>query len=162
MSRYAKNIRSGIGIGYVSVMMIFAVICLTILAVLAFQAASSDERLSEKNIDFTREYYTADTEAKRILMELDNAALTALESPFFEDSFTELSAASGASLTRTAEGFRAEYRVELNERLSLIVEAVFYSVPAAHGGERIEIVEWRTASSSEAIDKPLNVWNGEG
>ena len=50
MSRYAKNIRSGIGIGYVSVMMIFAVICLTILAVLAFQAASSDERLSEKNI----------------------------------------------------------------------------------------------------------------
>lgn len=165
MREYAgrvKKIKSGIGIGYVSVMMIFAVICLTILAVLAFQAASSDEKLSERNSDFTREYYAADTKAKRILMELDNAAVAAAESPFFEDSFTELSAESGASLTRTADGFRAEYSVELNERLSLFVGAVFYSVPAAHGGERFEIVEWRTASASESVDKPLNVWDGNG
>ena len=65
MRGYTKKFRSGIGIGYVSVMMIFAVICLTILAVLAFQAASSDEKLSEKNTDFTHEYYAADTEAKK-------------------------------------------------------------------------------------------------
>lgn len=162
MSGTAKKIKSGIGIGYVSVMMIFAVICLTILAVLAFQAASSDEKLSEKNIDFTREYYAADTEAKRILMQLDNAALTAAESPFFEESFTELSAESGANLSRTAEGFRAEYLVPLNERLFLRVGAVFYSFPAAHDGNRFEIVEWRTASASDASDKPLNVWDGEG
>ncbi len=162
MRGYTKKFRSGIGIGYVSVMMIFAVICLTILAVLAFQAASSDEKLSEKNTDFTHEYYAADTEAKRILMDLDNAALSASESPFFEDSFTELSAASGAMLTRTAEGFRAEYSVELNERLSLFVGAVFYKVPSAHEGERFKIVEWRTASAVESVDKPLNVWDGEG
>lgn len=161
MSGYAKKIKPGIGIGYVSVMMIFAVICLTILAVLAFQAACSDEKLSERNVEFTAEYYAADTEAKRILMELDNAALAAAESPFFEDTFAELSAASGAALTRTAEGLRAEYRVELNEKLSLSVGAVFYGDTSAHGGERFDIVEWRTVAAAENEDRPLNVWDGE-
>lgn len=152
--------KSGMGIGYVTLIMVFAVICLTILAVLAFQSASSNEKLSERNGKFTYDYYAADVEAKQILMRLDNAALTALGEAFFEDSFPALAEEENVAVTRVMDGFRTEYAVPLNERLELSVAVVFYSEPSAHEGKRFEISEWKTTTVTEAEDSPLNVWDG--
>ena len=48
---------SGLGVGYVSVMIIFAVICLTIFAVLSFSAASSSDGFNERSGDYLKQYY---------------------------------------------------------------------------------------------------------
>lgn len=154
------GIKSGFGIGYVSIIMIFAVICLTTLAVLSFQAADSDEKLGLKNADFVQDYYAADSQAKQVLMRLDNAALLAAESGFFEDAFPSLiQEEDGVKLTPVMDGIRAQYSVPINERLTLEVTAKFYSFPG--GSSRYEIAEWKMlADIPENEDNHLNVWDG--
>ncbi len=157
MDKRNKQGFKGIGIGYVSIMMVFAVICLTILAVLSFQAADSSNILTERNSQFTHEYYVADTKAKEILMQLDNAALEASDSGFFDDTFTELAQSiEGVSVSPTAGGFSARYSVQLNERLSLSVNVRFSDLLS----NRFEILEWKTISA-DSNSSGLNVWDGE-
>ena len=151
---------TGLGVGYVSLIMLFAVICLTVLAVLSFQAAGSNEMLNERSSSFNSQYYRADGRAKSILMRLDNAALSAHENGFFEDSFAEgCGQLSAVELTRTAEGFKAAYTEVINERLSLSVEVLFYSAPV--DGSRYRIDRWQTVpADSEEQESSLGVWDG--
>ncbi|MBQ9947959.1 MAG: hypothetical protein IJO91_06175 [Oscillospiraceae bacterium] len=147
----------GIGIGYVSIMMVFAVICLTILAVLSFQAADSSNTLTQRNSQFTHEYYAADIKSKEILMQLDNAALEACDSGFFEDVFPELAEKIGdVSITPLMDGYSAYYSIPLNNRLSLSVSVKFTDDPDG----RFEIQDWKTVSADSNNDG-LNVWDGE-
>ena len=77
----------GLGVGYLSVMIIFAAVCLTVFAVLSYRAASSNDAINERSGDFLRRYYEADSKAKEILAQLDGYAHSARESGFFEVTF---------------------------------------------------------------------------
>lgn len=157
-----NNNFSGIGVGYVSVMMIFAVICLTVFAVLSLRASSSSYELNKKSNSYTTDYYTADNRAKAILAELDETAYYAHASGFFEDSFGEAVMSDGVKLFPVSDGFRAEYSVPLNNNLALEVKVIFYSDTSAHSGARYAIISWNTSGiMSEETDAPLNVWDGE-
>ena len=74
MNKSEKSRSTGMGVGYVSVMLIFAVICLTIFAVLSFKAALSNKTLNERSGDFLKQYYLADTAAKETLAEINDRA----------------------------------------------------------------------------------------
>lgn len=157
-----KNNYSGIGVGYVSVMMIFAVICLTVFAVLSMRASSSSYELNKKSSSYTTDYYAADSKAKAILAELDETAYYAHASGFFEDSFGEAILSDGVKLYPVSDGFRAEYSVPLNQNLTLYVKVIFYSDTSAHSGARYDIISWNTSGNMpEETDAPLNVWDGE-
>lgn len=150
----------GMGVGYVSLIMIFAVICLTVLAVLSYQAAGANDILNEKSAAFTREYYAADSRAKEKLLLLDKYALTASEG-FFESDFTSLceEALPEVGLRSVPEGIEASFTEPINERLSMSVSIVFYSFPA--DGDRYLVKEWKTVSAAaEETDEPLGVWDG--
>ena len=154
------NKLSNLGIGYVSVMMVFAVICLTILAVLSFQTADSGSALTERNAEYTQQYYEADSKAKHTLMQLDYAAAAALESGFFEDTFPELiSDIDEVTCSPVPGGFAVKFTTELNDRLTLCAGAKFFSAPAK-GGSRYEITEWKTASTGTEDNGP-SLWDGE-
>ena len=86
-----KKGRSGgtVGVGYISIMLIFTVICLTIFAVLSFQAVYSSDKMTNRSDGFTQQYYTADTEAKKTLSRLDGLAAEALDGFSFEEGFIE-------------------------------------------------------------------------
>lgn len=150
----------GMGVGYISLIMLFAVICLTVLASLSYQAARANDKLNEKSISYTNGLYSADTAAKVILSELDAAAMLSFESDFFDDSFTAFcSSYDNLSLRKTAEGYEVSFSEPVSDALSLSVKIVFYSVPV--GNDRYEIAEWKTVSVSEITeDKPLGVWDG--
>lgn len=151
---------TGLGIGYVSIIILFVIIALTVLAVLSFQAAGSDIVLTEKSAAFTAEYYAADTAAKQKLAELDGAAEQAGE-VFFEDSFAEAAEQLGASAAAVPEGVRTEYSVAINERQQLYVSVVFFSAPEAHGGERYRVDRWQSGTETAADeDEHLVVWDG--
>ena len=75
MNKKKRFFGSTVGVGYISMMLIFTVICLTILAVLSFQAVYSNDRVSSRSERFTQEYYDADMAAKRTLAQLDGIAL---------------------------------------------------------------------------------------
>ncbi len=115
---------SGMGVGYVSVMIIFVTVCLTLFAVLSLRAASSNDAFNERSGEYLKLYYAADNKANHILAELDNAAKTASESDFFEDEF-EAVKVDGAEIRRVRGGCEAKIIVKIDERRELIVEAVF-------------------------------------
>lgn len=155
MSEPRKNRPAGLGIGYVSVMIVLTVICLTVFAVLSFSAAETNRKFSEKNADFTREYYAADAAAKEILSVLDGAATEAM---FFEDFCEAAQAIERVSCKNLPEGFCAEYSVPINERLMLDVSVVFPNEP--QDGERFVTRRWQTIPASQAGDSNLDVWDG--
>ena len=90
MDNTEKKGRSGgtVGVGYISIMLIFTVICLTIFAVLSFQAVYSSDKMTNRSDGFTQQYYTADTEAKKTLSRLDGLAAEALDGFSFEEGFS--------------------------------------------------------------------------
>lgn len=151
---------TGMGVGFVSLIMIFAVICLTVLAVLSYQAAGANGILNTKSAEFTREYYAADTAAKEKLMLLDELALTASKG-FFEDDFIALceEEAADVNISRTANGIELSYSVPVNDRLFLKVEAVFTFNSSET--KRYSINEWKIVSSlPDETEEPIGVWDG--
>ena len=152
-----KNKLHGMGVGYVSVMLIFAVICLTVFAVMSFRAASANDGFNVRSGDYLKEYYAADSAAKSRLAELDGIAKSAAESGFFEDEFEAAAETiEGVTLNRIMNGYSANWSVKINDRQELAVSVEFTS----DGG--CEITRWqsRTVSTEDSSDSHLGVWDG--
>ena len=146
----------GAGVGYVSVMLIFAVICLTIFAVFSFKAAVSSDRMDDRSGEFLKQYYAADSSAKETLSMLNDLALEAADAFDFEEELA-MSAGKieGVSARSTAGGVLMSYAVAINERQELAVGVVF-----SHDG-KYQIKTWRTQNTgSESSGNGLNVWDG--
>lgn len=151
---------TGMGVGYVSLIMIFAVICLTVLAVLSYQAAGANTILNTKSAAYTSEYYAADGRAKEKLLLLDENALLA-SAGFFEDDFIALCGETipEVQLTSSSEGVTAEFTEPINDRLNLKVSVIFYHFSV--DGVRYRINEWKSVSSVlDETEEPLGVWDG--
>lgn len=145
---------SGMGVGYVSVMVIFVTVCLTLFAALSLRAASANDAFNERSGDFLKQYYSADSKAKRILAELDASAAAAV-GEFFEDEF-ELIDIEGVEIKRVKGGCSASYSVKIDERRTLMCEAVF-----SQDGS-YEITRWRSSVNSAEFDNSQgDLWNGQ-
>lgn len=65
-----KQGNMGIGVGGVSILAIFVVLCLATLAALSLVSAQADYSLAEKTAGAAAEYYRADTKAEETLAKL--------------------------------------------------------------------------------------------
>ncbi len=156
MNKPKKSLKiANLGIGYTSIMIIFALVCLVIFAVLSLKAAASDEALNKRSGEYLREYYNADSLAKQDLAELDELAFTAINSEFFAETFRELAEDKGFTVRMAREGCAVDYSVPINERQELAVSVVF----KASGG--YEIDRWMSRTISSESDDHLNVWDGK-
>ena len=156
MSNKESSQKVGMGVGYVSVMLIFALICLTIFAVLSFKAALSTDSFNDRSGEFMRQYYSADTAAKKTLSQLNDCAFSAKASGFFEDAFTESAQSiEGVTVRPTSRGVSVSYKVAINERQELLVNAVFDE------SGKYSIEQWRSRNIyEETSDEHLGVWDG--
>lgn len=164
MSKNNNSRFGGLGIGYVSLVMLFTVICLTVLSVLSYQAASANDTLNEKNTAFMSEFYAADSRAKAKLCEIDAAALGALQGElqggFFADEFaSRCEKIDGVTLQQLPDGFSVAFSEPINDRLELDVKAVFYSTPV--NGARYRIERWKTVPCGDiGSADPPDLWDG--
>lgn len=155
MNKKNETRSSGLGVGYVSVMIIFVIICLTIFAVFSFRAANSNDVFNERSGEYLRQYYAADIEAKEILAKLDEAAFNARSSDTFDSGFSSAAADMEVELSKTPVGYLAEYTVEINDRQYISVAVSFYS------DRGCEINRWQNVSiPNDASDQHINVWQG--
>lgn len=145
---------SGMGVGYVSVMVIFVTVCLTLFAVLSLHAAGSDDAFNERSGEYLKQYYAADSEAQDILAKLHSAAKTASEEVFFEEAFEMSAEELGVMVSSARLGCRARYTVKINDRQELLCEAVFYQ------DGTFEKTRWQSVSDYSDDDSHLNVWDG--
>lgn len=156
----------GIGVGYVTLIMLFAVICLTVLASLSYQAARANDKLNEKSVMFASSYYEADAGAKRLLARLDEAAYLSYESGFFDENFPILceeiiaSENYAAAMNKVQDGYRLSFTEKISNNLELSAVIVFFGNPA--DGQRYRIEQWKTVTVGADINEGnLGVWNGE-
>jgi len=85
----------GLGVGSVSIVLIFAVLCLTVFSLITFYIAGNDKALVDAKADAAISYYKADALAESILAEIlssretpENIKGTAIYSEF-DDSMME-------------------------------------------------------------------------
>ncbi len=66
-----RKLNMSFGTGAPVILLVFVVLCLTVLASLSLMTALSDFRLTEKSADYTAAYYAADSAAEAWLAEVD-------------------------------------------------------------------------------------------
>ena len=69
MAKTAQKVQAPM-IGGSSLLVIFAVLCLTVFALLGFSTVQADRRLEQVSVQAVENYYHADTEAEKILAQL--------------------------------------------------------------------------------------------
>jgi len=62
--------KSGIGVGSASIVLVFAVLCLTIFSLITYVVAGNDKALVDAKVNLVTGYYEADALAEQILMDL--------------------------------------------------------------------------------------------
>ncbi len=155
LNKREKTLKTAnLGVGYTSIMIIFALVCLVIFAVLSLKAASSDEALNERSGEYLKEYYIADNIAKQKLCELDELSYKARETEFFTEAFQELAEDKSVEIRIVRDGCSADYSVPINERQELSVSVTFKA-----SGE-YEIDRWQCRTLFSEKDDHLHVWDG--
>lgn len=127
-------------IGGTSLLVVFAVLCLTVFALLALTTVQADVRLADAAAKAVEDYYAADCQAQEIL-----ARLRGGERP------------EGVSFSGSGP-IRAKYAVPISDTQELQVV-----VSLAGGADKGYTVEsWRAVPTGEWTgNESLNLWDGE-
>ena len=128
-------------IGGSSLLVIFAVLCLTVFALLSLSTVQSDGRLSDKTLEATEGYYKADSRAEEIL--------SSLRCGFIPEGVTESDMVTGFT------GDVYSYSVAITDSQALEVDVIIK-------GSDYRILRWQTVSTTDwQADESLNVWSGD-
>lgn len=132
-------------VGGISLLVVFAVLCLTVFALLSLTTVQADIRLSDASAQAVLDYYQADSKAQEILACLRTGA--ALPQGVQVDR-TEGEGAEGAALLR--------YAVPLSDTQELQVELTL----DARG--RYTILRWQSVPTGDwEYDDSLTLWDGD-
>ena len=119
-------------VGGSSLLVIFAVLCMTVFALLSLSSAQAERRLADAATRSVTDYYAADLQAEEIL-----ARLRAGEKiPGLEERNSTY-----------------EFAIPISGRQNLAVKLV-------RGGDDWVVREWRTVTTEAELDNSLNVWKG--
>lgn len=120
-------------VGGNSLIVIFAVLCLTVFAMLSLSTVQADRRPAEASMENTKKYYEADTQAETILAQLRRGIM-----------------ADG--VVKQGEVFF--YRCEVSETQELQVEVKV-------SDSSYEIIRWQLVSTTDWKEEDeLQLWNG--
>ena len=121
-------------VGGVSLFVVFAVLCLSVFALLSVATARADSRMAEASVKAIENYYAADLRAQEIL-----AQLRAGKMP------------DGVS----ADGNLYSYRCPISKTQSLTAEVRME-------GSDYAVIRWQAVNAGEwETDGGLNLWDGE-
>lgn len=131
-------------VGGASLLAAFAVLCLTVFALLSLATVQANRRLSDAAARAVTDYYAADCQAQEIL-----ARLRSGEEPENVD-ITE-----DASLTPLWTS-RCTYTVPISDSRELQVEVLLNGVSGSYS-----VLRWQAVSAGEwEIDDSLELWDG--
>jgi len=134
---------SGINIGSASIIMVFAVLCLTVFAVLTFITANNEYKLAEKSADSIRTYYEADTKA------------VITEGKIRESIANGDEDIAGVIVTTESDGRHYEYAETVDDNQIIEVELLYAD------GE-LKTLKWELKSiATWSPDNGIKLWDGE-
>lgn len=126
-------------VGGSSLLVIFAVLCLTVFALLTLSTATADSRLSQDAADAVEAYYQADSQAEALWARLRDG-----EQP---KEVTETMEDAGSTLYKYTVPISQEQELQVCLRLK---------------DGTWTVVQWQAVSTADwQADEDLTVWDGE-
>ena len=136
--------KGGNGIGSASIILIFAVLCMTIFALISFKTAIADKALVDTQEQFVKEYYDADMRAEQILAEILKA-----------DTIPQAVNNVNIKAESNQEEKTVSFVCSMSDTKELYVEVIVYK-------DTYDIIKWKIQDTgSWIIDDKLPVWTGE-
>lgn len=120
-------------IGGSSLLVIFAVLCLTVFALLSLSTVQAEKRLSDTAADAVTAYYEADLEAERIFSRLRSGETV-------------------PGVQMSAEIY--SYACPISENQTLMVQL-------QKTEDTWTVLRWQVTAQPEEISQTLPVWNGK-
>ena len=129
----------GLNIGSASIIMIFAILCLTVFSALSLVTSVSEKKTAQRFADETAAYYEADSEAVKIKNSIPGPG------------------SAGASPNTLPDAI-ITYNVPLSDNISRITAVLTYNSKT----NTLETLSWEKNNISEwSPDTDIDVWNGE-
>jgi len=126
-------------VGAVSLLVSFAVLCLTVFALLSLTTVRADQRLEETSAQAVRDYYAADLEAQAILSRLRSGVQS-----------------EQVTIQSDSSGTYASYACPISDTQELQVELEL----GEEGAYRV--LRWQVVPVGEwELDETLDLWDGE-
>jgi len=133
------------GIGSASIVLIFAVLCMTIFALISLQSALADRALASAQKQLVKEYYAADAKAEYILAEI-------LKADTIPEAINETNITSYSVYDKGATA--VEFTCPMSETKEICVEIMLYE-------NSYDILRWEIQyTGTWEIDDSLHVWPG--
>ena len=121
-------------VGGSSLLVIFAVLCLTVFALLGLSTVQADQRLSDASAKAVSDYYGADTQAEQIFAQLRSGQVP-----------------QGVAVS----GDIYDYTVPISETQELRVQLQY-------SGGTWEVLCWKAVSTASwETDDSISVWDGD-
>jgi len=137
--------RSGIGVGSASIILVFAVLCLTIFSLITFVVAGNEQNLVDAKVDLVTGYYKADALAEFILADI-------LAADTIPTSVRGVTIYSGRD---------EELGVDTTYFLCPISDIKSLYVSLAVRDDSFDILSWRMHDTDDwEFDSSSNVWTG--
>ena len=138
--------KSGIGVGSASIVLVFAVLCLTVFSLITFVVAGNEKALIDARVDLVTGYYEADTLAEFILAEILSA-----------DTLPEK--VRGVDINKRHDDELDTETIYFFCRIS-DVKALYVNL-LIHD-DSMDILNWQMYDTDDwMFDDSLNVWTGE-
>jgi len=138
--------KAGIGVGSASIVLVFAVLCLTIFSLITYVVAENEQSLVEARLELVTGYYEADALAEHILVDILSADLLP-------------ETVRGVDIhTRWDESLSAEtiyFFCHISDVKALYVNVLIHD-------DMFDILSWRMYATDEwEFDNTINVWQGD-
>ena len=134
-------------IGGTSLLVVFAVLCLTVFALLSLTTVQADVRMANASVKAIEDYYAADCQAQEILARLRNG-----EQP------------EGVEIIDRLGGhYSAHYAVPISDtqELQVEVELLEDGVEWVDADWHYQVIRWQAVPTGEWVgDESLDVWDG--
>jgi len=138
--------KSGIGVGSASIVLVFAILCMTIFSLITFVVASNEKKLTEVQAELITGYYNADALADLILADILAA-----------DTIPET--IRGVNIY---SGWDDEFNAETTYFFCYIsdIKALYVNLVLRDDG--FDILSWRMYDTDDWIyDGSMNIWAGD-
>lgn len=77
----------GMSVGFISLLIIFIVLCLITFAILALTTANADYALTQKNIDYSNRFYSANNSSQTKISQLDAILIQARQTSADDNAY---------------------------------------------------------------------------
>lgn len=143
--------KSGIGVGSASIVLIFAVLCLTVFTLITYIVAGNHKALVDAEAELVTGYYEADSQAARILdLLLDTGTAHAATAAAGTYEGTEVKTVFNDDLGAET----LYYHCPVNDRKALYVNVLIEA-------GAYEILSWQMVDLNDwEADGAINIWDG--